>query len=98
MSELPVKLSYMPVIAWIIIVILFAGFVLTVAFIQLTVKFSDEELTEKKHEKISSEVFGNLLVLIVFVGLILILALIGFYSFAAGRAEITVSSSPGELV
>ena len=88
----------MPIVAWIIVVALFAGFVFFTASIQLNVKFSDEKVTEEKRERISSEIFGNLPAFIVFVGIIFVLALIGFYGFTAGRAEITVSSEPGELV
>ncbi|MDM7274742.1 MAG: hypothetical protein P3X22_001270 [Thermoprotei archaeon] len=98
MSEIPVKLSYIPLVVWIVVIVLLAGFVFTTAFIQLNVKFSDEELTEKKQNKISEEVFGNLPAFIVLVVLILGLALIGFYKFVVGRSEATVSSAPGELV
>lgn len=98
MSEIPIKLSYMHVIAWIIVVALFAGFVFTVAFIQLNVKFSDKEVTEKKRDRISSEVFGNLPAFIVFVGIILVFALVGSILYIGGKAETTVSSAPGELV
>lgn len=79
-------------------VALFAGFVFSIAFIQLNVKFSDEALTKEKQGKISGEIFGNLPAFIVLVGLIFILALIGLYKLIVERPEVMVSSAPGELV
>ncbi|MEM0492252.1 MAG: hypothetical protein QXR02_06860 [Acidilobaceae archaeon] len=98
MGEYIVKITFIPVVVWVIIVALFALFVLSVALIQVNVQFSDEALSREKQDKISGEVFSNLPTLLGFIGLIFVLAIIGFYGLAVRVREVKVSSEPGELV
>ena len=96
--ELLARWDLVKLVAWVIIVLLFASFVFSIANVQLGVKFSDEAVTKDKRDRISSEVFGNLVYHVIFIGLILVLGIIG-YIYARGiGVERSVTSTPGEVI
>jgi hypothetical protein len=83
---------------WLAVVVLFAIFIFFIARIQLGVEFSDREVTESKRDRISSEVFDNLIYHVAFIGLILVLGAVGYVLFQGGGRERSITSEPGELV
>lgn len=96
--ELLARWDLVKLATWLIIVVLFASFVFLIAGVQLGVKFSDEDVTKSKRDRISSEVFGNLVYHVAFIGLILVLGAVGYIYARGGGEERGVTSEPGEVV
>ena len=97
MVELAVSQDIGKLAVWCAVVLLFALFVFSIAFIQQEVKFSDEGVAKAKRDRISSEVFGNLVYHVFFIGLILVLGVIGYVAIYSKSREYTITSEPGEL-
>lgn len=97
MVELTARYTLGKLVLWAAAVLLFALFVFTIASVQVNVSFSDEKLTEDKRSKISGEVFGNIVYHVLFIGLLLILGIVGYLSVYSRTASLSVSSEPGEL-
>ncbi len=98
MTELVATWDLGRLILWGAIVILFAIFVFSVAYVQLGLEFSDSDVTKSKRNLISSEVFGNMIYHVVFIGLILVLGVIGYAYIYNKSKEQAVTAEPGEFV
>jgi NADH:ubiquinone oxidoreductase subunit 6 (subunit J) len=95
--ELAVSQDIGKLAVWCVVVLLFALFVFSIAFVQQGVRFSDEEVAKAKRDRISGEVFGNLVYHVVFIGLILVLGVVGYVAIYSRSREYTITSEPGEL-